>query len=65
MDWVIKVSGARPDRQSPGLTVVGQGTNGAAWRFQVHGSRWHAGSARQVLAALCAADDPAANKEEQ
>ncbi|WBS02724.1 hypothetical protein OU994_31610 [Pseudoduganella sp. SL102] len=64
MDWVISVTGMAPDRQSPGLTVVGRGTNGGAWRFHVHGPRWQASVARQVLAELCASN-PAPNKENQ
>jgi hypothetical protein len=64
MNWVISVTGTAPERQSPGLTVVGRGTNGSAWRFHVHGPRWQSTTARQVLAELCM-PAPALNKEKQ
>ncbi|GGY20867.1 hypothetical protein GCM10007386_57230 [Pseudoduganella dura] len=61
MSWVISVTSSKLDRQSPWLSLNGRGMNGGAWRFHAHDPRRQG----QVLAELCAPNDPAKPQDKQ
>jgi hypothetical protein len=65
MSWVISVSSQKLARQSPGLTVVGRGMNGGAWRFHAQAPRWQTTAAQHVLAELYASDDSVTKQDKQ